>query len=424
MSEPIIVCPKCRCEIPLTASLAAPLIEQTRQSFQEQLAMKEAEFEEKKEELRQKQNALARMRESIEEQISSRIQLEREQIAASEAKKAREATAFEMETLSKEAQELRAILAAYHEKLAAAQNEQAELLRKQRELEDAKRELDLTIEQKVQASLSNVRRKAINDVEEAFKLKLSDKDHQLAALGRTIEDLKRKAEQGSQQSQGEVLEIELEELLQSKFPLDLIEPVAKGELGADIIQRVNGVTGATRGIILWESKRTKYWNDDWLPKLREDQRRSNADIALIVSQTLPKHIDSFDLMEGVWITHPRCAVPVAVALRESLIQLSGARLLQQGQQTKTEQVYQYLTGTRFKQRVEAIIEKFTDMREDLDKERRYMLKQWAKRDAQILSVIESTAGMYGDLQGIAGRAMPEISTLDLPLLDGPVSDES
>jgi hypothetical protein len=333
---------------------------------------------------------------SIEEQISSRIQLERAQIAASEVKKAREATAFEMETLSKEADELRGILATYHEKLAAAQNEQAELLRKQRELEDAKRELDLTIEQRVQASLSDVRRKAINDVEEAFKLRLGDKDQQLAALGRTIEDLKRKAEQGSQQSQGEVLEIELEELLQSKFPLDLIEPVAKGELGGDIIQRVNGVTGATRGIILWESKRTKTWNDEWLPKLREDQRRSNADIALIVSQTLPKHIDSFDLMEGVWITHPRCAVPVAVALRQSLIQLSGARQPQQGQQTKTEQVYQYLTGTRFKQRVEAIVEKFTDMREDLDKERRYMVKQWAKRDAQILSVIERAVRVFQD----------------------------
>jgi hypothetical protein len=360
----------------------------------------------------------------MEEQIALRISLEREQIAETEAEKARETAASERTAMAKEAEELRTILATNNEKLAVAQNAQAELLRKQRELDDARRELDLTIEQRVQASLSDLRTRARIEIEDAFKLKLSDRDQQLASMTRTIEDLKRTAEQGSQQSQGEVLEIELEELLHSKFPMDLIEPVAKGDLGADIVQRVNGVTGAPAGIILWESKRTKNWSDGWLPKLREDQRRSNADIALIVSQTLPKHIDTFDLVDGVWITHPRCAVPVAIALRQSLIELAGARLLQQGQQTKTEQVYEYLTGTKFRQRVEAIIEKFNDLREDLDKERKFMVKQWAKRDAQIVSVIESTAGMYGDLQGIAGRAMPEITALDLPLLDGPPANGS
>jgi hypothetical protein len=420
MSEPIIVCPSCSYEIPLTASLAAPLLEKARQSFQKQLSEKEAVFAERKAELQRQQDALAMARETMEEQIALRIGLEREQIVKTEAEKARETAASERAFMAKEAEELRTILANNNEKLAVAQNAQAELLRKQRELDDARRELDLTIEQRVQASLSDLRTRARTEIEEAFKLKLSDRDQQLAAMTRTIEDLKRKAEQGSQQSQGEVLEIELEELLRSKFPMDLIEPVAKGDLGADIVQRVNGVTGAPAGVILWESKRTKNWSDGWLPKLREDQRRSNADIALIVSQTLPKHIDTFDLLDGVWITHPRCAVPVAIALRQGLIELAGARLLQHGQQTKTEQVYEYLTGTKFRQRVEAIIEKFNDLREDLDKERKFMVKQWAKRDAQIVSVIESTAGMYGDLQGIAGRAMPEITALDLPLLDGPL----
>ena len=237
-------------------------------------------------------------------------------------------------------------------------------------------------------------------------------------MTRTIEELRRKAEQGSQQSQGEVFEVELEELLRGKFPMDAIEPVAKGELGADVIQQVNGSVGQPAGMILWESKRTKAWSDGWLAKLREDQRRCGADVALIISHALPKHIDHFDLVAGVWVAHPRCALAVAVALRESLIEISSLRLVQQGQQTKMEQVYEYLTGTRFRQRVDAVVEKFNDMREDLDKERKFMGRQWAKRETQIVAVIESTVGMVGDLQAIAGKAMPEITSLDTRCLKG------
>jgi hypothetical protein len=236
-------------------------------------------------------------------------------------------------------------------------------------------------------------------------------------MARTIEELKRKAEQGSQQSQGEVLELELEELLRARFPTDVIEPVGKGELGADVVQQVNGSIGRAAGIILWESKRTKAWSEGWLAKLRDDQRRCRADIALIISETLPKHVEHFDLVDGVWVAHPRCAVPVAVALRQTLIEVNSSRLAQQGQQTKMEQVYQYLTGMKFRQRVEAVVEKFNDMREDLDKERKFMGRQWAKRETQIVSVIESTVGMVGDLQAIAGKAMPEIPSLELPLLE-------
>lgn len=177
-------------------------------------------------------------------------------------------------------------------------------------------------------------------------------------MARTIEELKRKAEQGSQQSQGEVLELELEELLRGRFPTDLIEPVGKGELGADVVQQVNGSVGQPAGIILWETKRTKAWSDGWLAKLRDDQRRCGADVALIISQALPKHIEQFDLLDGVWVAHPRCALPVAVALRQTLIEVNSSRMVQQGQQTKMEQVYHYLTGNKFRQRVEAVVEKF------------------------------------------------------------------
>src|SRR5262249_7488780 len=156
--------------------------------------------------------------------------------------------------------------------------------------------------------------------------------------------------------------------------------------------------------ILWESKRTKNWSDGWLPKLRDDMRSAKADAAILVSQTR-KDVETFDLVEGVWVTSPHCAIPVAIALRHSLLELAASRQAGEGQQSKMEMIYEYLTSTRFRHRVEAIVEKFNDMQQDLDKERKTMTRLWAKREEQIRVVIESTAGMYGDLQGIAGKTI-------------------
>jgi hypothetical protein len=200
--------------------------------------------------------------------------------------------------------------------------------------------------------------------------------------------------------------------------------VPKGEFGGDLIQHVVRPTGQICGSILWEAKRTKNWSDGWLGKLREDQRVAKADVALIVSQALPKGLQTFDLIDGVWVTEPRCAVAVAIALRESLIALSAARLAGEGQQTKMELVYQYLTGPRFRQRIEAVVEHFSDMQADLDRERKAMTRLWAKREEQIRGVVEATAGLYGDLQGIAGRTLLEIEGLEMPMLDGPAGIEA
>jgi hypothetical protein len=193
---------------------------------------------------------------------------------------------------------------------------------------------------------------------------------------------------------------------------DVIEPVPKGEFGGDLIQRIVGPAGQVCGSILWEAKRTKNWADGWLGK---------ADMALIVSHALPKGLQTFDQIDGVWVSEPRCAVAVAIALRESLIALAAARLAGEGQQTKMELVYQYSTGPRFRHRIEAVVERFSDMQADLDRERKTMMRLWAKREEQIRGVVESTAGLYGDLQGIAGPSLLEIEGLDLPLLDGPAA---
>jgi hypothetical protein len=417
--EPHIVCPKCSHQIPLTESIAAPLLEAERKEFRNKLAAREAEFTRKAGDLRRQQDELVKARESVEEQIKQRLQAERGQVAAAESKKAREQVASDLEAMKQQLAESERLLEARDAKFGEAQQAHAETLRKQRELDEKTRELEVTIEKRVQASQVGLVAKARQDATDELKSQVLQKDTQIESLGRAVEELKRKLEQGSQQTQGEAFEVELENLLRGKFPLDLIEPVAKGEAGGDILHTVNGQLGVPAGLILWELKNTKNWSDTWLPKLRDNKRAAKADVALIISTALPEGIETFDLVDGVYVAHPRCAVPVALTLRQGLLEIASARTAQLGQQSKAEQVYDYLTGSRFKQRIEAIVERFKDMRDDIDKERKFMVKAWAKREAQVCAMIESTVGMVGDLHDIMGQAMPAISAIDEPpMLEG------
>ena len=420
MTEPTITCPNCKTEIRLTESLAAPLIAATRKQFEEQLSQKDAEVAKREEGIREKEKQIIEAKRNLDEQVADQVaaqlKAERVQVIAEESKKAKLAGAAELDAKVRELSEMQEILKVRDEKLAEAQKAQAELIKKQRELDDAKRELELTVEKRVQDGLNEVRLLAKNQAEEEQKFKVMEKEQTIAAMQKQIEDLKRRAEQGSQQLQGEVQELELENLLRAKFPFDAIEAVAKGEFGGDLLQKVVSQGGQASGTILWEAKRTKNWSDGWLVKLREDQRTAKAEIAVIVSQVLPKGVESFDVVDGVWVTHPRAALPVATTLRHTLLQVNMARQVSEGQQTKTEMVYQYLTGPRFKQRIEAIVEAFSTMQEDLDRERKAIMKQWAKREEQIERVMGATVGMYGDLQGIAGKSLQEIEGLELPML--------
>jgi hypothetical protein len=420
MVEPTITCPSCRTEIKLTESLAAPLLATTRRQFEQQLASKDAAIAEREGAARKKEAELLAARRQLDaqvaEQVANQLKAERGRVAAEESRKAKLAAADELEGKARELAELQEVLRGRDAKLAEAQKAQAELIRKQRELDDARRELELTVERRVQDGLTEVRSVARKEAEDGMRLKVSEKDQQIASMQQKIEELKQKAEQGSQQLQGEVQELELENLLRSKFPFDLIEPVPKGEFGGDALHRVNSPSGTACGSILWESKRTRNWSDGWLPKLRDDQRRAKAEVCVLVSQVLPKGVETFDFADGVWVTSPRAAMPVAMMLRQGLLEVSQTRALSQGLQTKAEMVYQYLTGPRFKQRIEAIVEAFSTMQDDLDKERKVITKQWAKRQEQIERVMGATVGMYGDLQGIAGKSLQEIDGLELQSL--------
>ena len=298
--------------------------------------------------------------------------------------------------------------------LKEAQKQEIELRKRQRELVEKEEKLELELSRKIDAERQKIIQKTSKEFEETHRLKDAEKDKQLDDMKRQIDELKRKAEQGSQQMQGEVLELELEESLKEEFPFDVIEPVAKGVKGGDIIQTVKTQSGRICGKILWETKRTKNWSDSWIQKLKDDQRDAKADLAILASETLPKGFHHFRLISGVWVTDILSAVSLALALRVVLIQVARERETQVGKKEKMELAYNYLTGQEFRNRVEAIVESFTAMKADLEAERRAMLKIWAKREKQIERVISNAAGMHGDLQEIAGSSLPTIKRLELP----------
>jgi hypothetical protein len=232
----------------------------------------------REEALSEKEAELTRARAQLDQRLAEKLALERTRIAAEESAKARRHIATELDHRTQEVADLQSVLKQREDKLAEAQKAQADVVRQQRELEDAKRELDLTVQKQVQAGLVAVREKAKQDV--VTEMSLQVRENQIVSMQRQIEDLRRKAQQGSQQLQGEVQELELEELIRKKFPRDLVEPVPKGEFGGAVIHRVIGPHNQQCGTILWESKRTKNWSEAWLTKIRDDQRRAGLTLLL------------------------------------------------------------------------------------------------------------------------------------------------
>lgn len=278
-------------------------------------------------------------------------------------------------------------------------------------LEDAKRAFELEKQRQLDNEREKIRHDAQEKAEEESRLKISEKDKQLQDAIKVNQELQRKLQQGSQQTQGEVLELELEEILKAEFQYDEIMPVPKGVSGTDIVQKVKDHSGRLCGHIAWESKKTKAWSDSWIQKLKDDQRTIKADLAVIVSAVLPEGVKGFVLREGVWICDIKLAVALATALRINLESITREKAMSVGKNEKMEVLYGYLTGVEFKQRVEAIVEAFTNMDEGLRKERLAFEKIWSEREKQIRKVITNTVGMYGDLSGLV--TLPQIKKLEL-----------
>lgn len=401
-TDATITCPKCKTVIPLTETLAGPLLEQTRRDFTAQIETVRKMAE------RAEVAAQAKIN-GAEAELVARMRIQRDQADLKAKTEAEAASRQQLEDLEQQLLQQRV-------KLSEAQKGQAEALRRERELEERERELALTVERQVNLGIETARQSARREADEAARLRLMERDQTIAGLQVKIEELAHKAEVSSQQLQGEVQELDLEQSLRAKFPFDTIEEIGKGVNGADVQQIVVSPSGAQCGVILWESKRTRNWSQGWLGKLRDDLRSANADIPVIVTHAMPKDVDGFDVVDGVWVCAPKYALALATLLREGLLRAHAVRQAQTGMATKAELIYAYLIGKQFRHRIEAVVESFTSLQSDLDSEKKAITRAWAKRSAQIENALTATAGLFGDIQGVGGSAIPEIEGLSMKAL--------
>ncbi|HOW54267.1 MAG TPA: DUF2130 domain-containing protein [Syntrophorhabdaceae bacterium] len=398
-----IICPHCKKEIPLDEALTHQIRETLQKELNEEITKREVEFGERlaaltkdKEEFKKLKEKQEKDFEAEKEKLRTRYDedLKKALEKAGEAakKKAEEALAVELKSLREEVEEKGRVLKEF-------QTKEFELRKEKRKLEEEKENMGLEIERKLDSERQKIREETSKRFVEQQTLKDREKDMLIDSLKKKAEELQQKLEQGSQERQGETLELVLEDLLRAKFPQDTIEPVPKGMKGADLIQKVCSSNGQICGTIIWESKRTKAWSDGWIDKLKEDQREAKADIAVIISTVLPKDIsDDVDNVKGVWVTNFPLAVGLAMALRSGVIEIAMAKQGMVGKSEKMEMLYGYLSGSEFRQQIEGIVEAFASLKKDLDHERNAMEKIWAKREKQIERVIKSTGRMYGSLQ--------------------------
>jgi hypothetical protein len=406
MTENTIQCPKCGTSISLNEALSADVKEQYRKEFQEITTKREAELSKLQSTLTKEKEALATQKSEIDKTVQSRLSLEKTALE----KKMREEI---QSSIRLEVEDLKAQVSEKAKRIEESEKIELDLRKKARALEEKEKSLEVELQRKFDAEKEKIQAETTQKLTEEIRLKAAEKDKQLDDMRRQIEDLKRKAEQGSQQSQGEILELEVESALKALFPIDQIDPVPKGMKGGDIIQKVITASGQHAGTIIWETKRTKSWSDGWIDKLKEDQRAISAELAVIVTQVLPKDVSHLALVDGIWVADFMTFGGIAVALRSNLLQLFQARAVAAGKGEKMDFLYNYLTGTQFKQRIETIVESFRTMQEDLDKEKRVIQKGWAAREQQLVRVLTSTVGMYGDIQGIVGASLPKIAALEL-----------
>ena len=414
MNPEKIICPHCENEIPLTDLLTHQISESLKKEMESDLRQKEKALVEKNEKFKAKEEALRKQALEVDQLVESQLEEKLKAIQATAKAKATKDSEAELKILREELEEK-------SKKLSSSQETEAKLRKQSRELEEREKALELEIEKKLATEIDEARQKAIKSFQEEQQLKDAAFEKKIADMAKAVDEAKRKAEQGSMQTQGEVAELRLEETLERAFKYDFIEPVAKGVRGADVIQTVKDQALKPCGKIIWESKNTKSWSQGWIQKLKDDQTSNGAEIAILVTEAMPQDIDNFGMVEGVWVTRQSLAIPLASVLRDSLADLSYARNSAEGMNEKMQVLHKYIIGPEFRQKVEGIIDTFSGMKAQLEREKRAMTKLWKERDKQIDRVVENTSGMYGDFKGVIGAALKSIDNLELT--DGLSEDE-
>ncbi len=370
MPDLTIQCPKCHHQFPLSEAMTSQIEEHLKHDFDEKL-----------------QSEVAR--------------------AKDEAAK----LAAETEKAEKEAMQAR--LEAQEKSLGEARENEKKLRSERARLEEEKKEIELTVQRKLDEERKTIEEKLLKKFSDEHFMKLKERDKQITDLNRLVDEMKRKGQQGSMERQGEVFEDDLLEVLTRQFKDDELEPVPKGEMGADVIHTVYSPSRQKSGVILWEAKNTQNWAEKWVEKLKEDQRAACADIAVLISKALPKDFENFSEYKGIWLTCHASAIGLATALRQQLIEVTFANQALIGKDDKMEAMYSYLSSPSFRQKVETIVETFTQMHTQLQKEKTAMKAIWDMRETQIQRVIDSTTRMYGEMKGIIGQTMPDIENLQL-----------
>ena len=385
MADQFVTCTSCHTLIPLSQALRADIEESLRKRFTADLATRERELQEAAD--RRLAAELQRAREHSDREAERRIE--------------RDLAAL-YDQLKEQSQQLE-----------EARAQELALRRRERELERQRQDIELTVARQLDAE----RQRIVDDTQsrllDEHRLRDAEKERQLADLRRQIEELRRKAGQGSQQLQGEAGEWQLESVLRDTCRTDDIGAISQGVRGADLHHVVLDGRGARAGAILWECKNTRHWSDVWIGKLKMDQRAIHADVAVLVTACLPKGVSRFAYVDGVLVTDFASAAGLAVILRGQLIAIAQARTTAIHKEERLELLHRYLTGTDFRHRVEAVVEAFAQMRQDLEQERRSAERQWARRARQLEAVTLNIAGMYGDLQGLV-PTLPSIALLEPP----------
>lgn len=400
MNPQTIKCPNCNHEFSPSEAFTHDIEEELAKKFETQREKEREEERKKLLEWKEKESK------KFEEEIAEKAKKEAESQINDLKLKIKEENSTELKSLQEELEKQKI------EAKKAQENELA-LRKKANELEEREKNMELEKARQLDEEREKIRQQTAESLLKDHQMKDAEKNKQMEDMRRKIEELQQKANLTSQQLQGEVQELELEEFLRKEFPTDEIKPVGKGVNGADVIQIIRDQFGRECGTIIWESKRTKSWGGDWADKLKQDMRSAKADVAILVSSVMPQGVKLFGPFEGILVTSWDCLLGVASQVRMALVKEMQLKSSMVGKNEKMEVIWNYLSSNQFVQKVEAIVEAFSTMKDDLEKEKKLYTGIWAKREKQIERVIHNTIGMHGELQGLMGSSLPQIKSLEI-----------
>jgi hypothetical protein len=398
-----VTCPKCGYEMDVSSLLAHQVEEKLRNELSAEYQSKQARLDSQLAALASEKESMAQ---DIQKQVSAQVREKENALRKSLADDLKKETEDQLAALQEQ-------LDAKSEQVKEYNKAKLEIANLKREKDEMRSAIEAESALKLNDELAREKEKLQKAADDAASLKVSEKEHIIEQLRKQLLEAQRKAEQGSMQLQGEVQELAIEEFLAAEYPLDTIEEIKKGARGADCLQIVHTRTQTHCGTIYYESKRTKDFSEGWIEKFKQDIREKNADVGVLVTQTMPADMPTMGIRDGVWVCSFEELKGLSRVLRHHLVTLSETRNAEENRGDKMNMLYSYLTGNEFKMQVEAIVEGFTQMEADLTKERRAMEKLWKQRQKQIDKVLENTIGMHASIKGIAGSSAPDIPLLEL-----------